>query len=126
MRDPLFHDMRSDQSNVFGGERLWVNYPKASLSWLLSDESFFPLNLLARQFRARTAYGASGAAEFASGFHFAPITSNQRDRRGRQNRHPRSQGSSGIKSTDFKKPNGRRSSRPGSMRACSRTGSVSS
>ena len=35
-------------------------YPKASLSWLVSDESFFPQFSWLDQFRLRTAYGASG------------------------------------------------------------------
>jgi TonB-linked SusC/RagA family outer membrane protein len=62
LRDRLFLTaaVRSDQNSAFGTDFQRVFYPKASLSWIISDEAFFPqsgwLNLL----RLRSAYGASG------------------------------------------------------------------
>ena len=35
-------------------------YPKASLSWIMSDEAFFPKSTWLNQFRLRAAYGQSG------------------------------------------------------------------
>ena len=52
--------VRSDQNSAFGTNFQRVFYPKISLSWIMSDEAFFPkLNFL-NQFRLRTAYGQSG------------------------------------------------------------------
>ncbi|HKN65088.1 MAG TPA: SusC/RagA family TonB-linked outer membrane protein [Gemmatimonadaceae bacterium] len=52
--------VRTDQNSAFGTNFQQVYYPKASLSWLVSDESFFPRLDWLDQFRVRTAYGASG------------------------------------------------------------------
>jgi TonB-linked SusC/RagA family outer membrane protein len=52
--------LRTDQNSAFGTNFQQVYYPKASLSWLVSDESFFPHFDWVDQFRLRTAYGASG------------------------------------------------------------------
>lgn len=51
---------RTDQNSAFGSNYQRVYYPKASLSWLLSDESFFPHFGFMNSFRLRAAYGASG------------------------------------------------------------------
>jgi len=62
-----FHDrifvtgaVRADDNSAFGRDFDLIYYPKASVSWVASDESFFPdfdwLNL----FRVRGAWGASG------------------------------------------------------------------
>ena len=61
-RDRLFLTaaVRSDQNSAFGTQFQRVFYPKASISWLLSDESFFPKYSWLDQFRLRSAYGASG------------------------------------------------------------------
>jgi len=62
-RDRVFVTVaaRSDQNSAFGTNFQRVLYPKASLSWLLSDESFFPQRLdFLSQFRVRASYGASG------------------------------------------------------------------
>jgi len=61
-RDRVFATVavRSDQNSAFGTKFQSVKYPKASLSWLLSDESFFPKWSWMNTFRARSAYGASG------------------------------------------------------------------
>jgi TonB-linked SusC/RagA family outer membrane protein len=61
-RDRLFITgaMRSDQNSAFGTKFQRVFYPKASISWLASDESFFPRPSWLDQFRFRAAYGAAG------------------------------------------------------------------
>jgi TonB-linked SusC/RagA family outer membrane protein len=65
LRDRMFLTaaLRTDQNSAFGTNFQRVYYPKASLSWVLSDESFFPHRSLFSQvsnLRLRLAYGASG------------------------------------------------------------------
>jgi TonB-linked SusC/RagA family outer membrane protein len=62
IRDRLFLTaaVRTDQNSAFGTKFQRVFYPKASLSWILSDESFFPKFDVLNSFRLRSAYGASG------------------------------------------------------------------
>jgi TonB-linked SusC/RagA family outer membrane protein len=62
LRDRMFITLaeRTDQNSAFGSNFQQVVYPKASLSWILSDESFFPRVRGLDQFRLRTAYGANG------------------------------------------------------------------
>ena len=52
--------VRTDQNSAFGTNFQQVYYPKASVSWIMSDESFFPRIRWLEQFRVRSAYGASG------------------------------------------------------------------
>jgi outer membrane receptor protein involved in Fe transport len=52
--------VRSDQNSAFGTDFQSVWYPKASISWILSDESFFPQLSWLNSLRLRTAYGSSG------------------------------------------------------------------
>jgi TonB-linked SusC/RagA family outer membrane protein len=52
--------IRTDQNSAFGTNFQQVYYPKASVSWIASDESFFPRFDWLDQFRLRAAYGASG------------------------------------------------------------------
>jgi TonB-linked SusC/RagA family outer membrane protein len=61
-RDRLFLTVaaRSDQNSAFGSDFQRVLYPKASVSWLVSEESFFPKWSAINSFRLRTAYGANG------------------------------------------------------------------
>ncbi|MEP6494426.1 MAG: SusC/RagA family TonB-linked outer membrane protein [bacterium] len=61
-RDRLFLTVaaRSDQNSAFGSNFQRVLYPKAALSWIASDESFFPKYTWLNQFRLRASYGASG------------------------------------------------------------------
>jgi TonB-dependent SusC/RagA subfamily outer membrane receptor len=61
-RDRLFviFALRTDQNSAFGSESRSITYPKASVSWIASDESFFPKYDWMNQFRVRAAYGASG------------------------------------------------------------------
>src|SRR6185503_19506327 len=65
IRDRLFLTaaVRTDQNSAFGTKFQRVYYPKASVSWVMSDEDWFPRNGVFHQvsnFRARLAYGASG------------------------------------------------------------------
>jgi TonB-linked SusC/RagA family outer membrane protein len=62
LRDRLFLTIaaRSDQNSAFGSKFQRVVYPKASVSWLVSEESFFPKWSAISSFRLRTAYGANG------------------------------------------------------------------
>lgn len=61
-RDRLFLTgaLRTDQNSAFGTDFQAVYYPKASISWLLSEEEFFPRASWLNQFRLRAAYGAAG------------------------------------------------------------------
>jgi TonB-linked SusC/RagA family outer membrane protein len=65
LRDRLFITgaVRTDQNSAFGTNFQRVYYPKVAVSWVLSDEDFFPHSSLFKQvssFRLRTAYGSSG------------------------------------------------------------------
>lgn len=61
-RDRVFvtAGLRSDRNSAFGADFGTVFYPKASLSWVLSDESFLPDASWLDELRLRAAYGASG------------------------------------------------------------------
>jgi TonB-linked SusC/RagA family outer membrane protein len=63
-RDRVFVTVaaRSDQNSSFGENFNSIVYPKASVSWIVSDESFFPQFSWLNQFRLRSAYGASGVS----------------------------------------------------------------
>jgi outer membrane receptor protein involved in Fe transport len=52
--------VRTDQNSAFGTNFQRVYYPKASASWVLSEESFFPKASWMDQVRFRIALGASG------------------------------------------------------------------
>jgi TonB-linked SusC/RagA family outer membrane protein len=66
IRDRLFLTgaVRTDQNSAFGTNFQRVYYPKASVSWVLSDEDFFsrsaPVLNKVSSLRLRAAYGASG------------------------------------------------------------------
>ncbi|HKO15552.1 MAG TPA: SusC/RagA family TonB-linked outer membrane protein [Gemmatimonadaceae bacterium] len=61
-RDRLFVTgaARMDQNSAFGTAFQHVVYPKASVSYVISDESYFPHYSWVDQLRLRAAYGASG------------------------------------------------------------------
>ena len=61
-RDRLFFTaaMRTDRNSAFGQDFGFVTYPAASLSYVISDEDFFPKNDFVNSLRLRTAYGQSG------------------------------------------------------------------
>ncbi len=63
-RDRLFLTVaaRTDQNSSFGTNFQRIVYPKASVSWIISDESFFPKFNWLDRFRLRSAYGASGVS----------------------------------------------------------------
>lgn len=52
--------VRSDRNSAFGANFKTVFYPKLSISWVLSDEDFFPTLGWVNQIRLRTASGAAG------------------------------------------------------------------
>jgi TonB-dependent starch-binding outer membrane protein SusC len=52
--------LRTDNNSAFGAEFGWITYPAASLSWVISEESFFPQTEFLSSLRLRTAYGQSG------------------------------------------------------------------
>ena len=62
LRDRLFLTVaaRQDQNSAFGANFLKVVYPKASVSWLVSEEGFFPKREWLNSLRFRGAYGANG------------------------------------------------------------------
>ncbi|MEP6690852.1 MAG: SusC/RagA family TonB-linked outer membrane protein [Gemmatimonadaceae bacterium] len=61
-RDRLFVTgaLRADDNSAFGQNFKAAYYPKASVSWIVSDEPFFPRERWLNQLRLRTAYGSSG------------------------------------------------------------------
>ena len=52
--------LRTDQNSAFGTRFQHMYYPRASASWVISDEPFFPSSGWFDQLRVRTAYGTSG------------------------------------------------------------------
>ena len=52
--------LRYDGNSAFGTGFSGVYYPKLGMSWLLSDEGFFPHISAINSFRLRATYGASG------------------------------------------------------------------
>ena len=61
-RDRLFLTgaFRVDQNSTFGTKTSSAFYPKGSISWLVSEEPFFPKVGFLSQLRLRTAFGQSG------------------------------------------------------------------
>jgi TonB-linked SusC/RagA family outer membrane protein len=62
INDRLFLTLaaRTDQNSAFGTQFQRVFYPKASVSYIVSEEPFFPKYRWLDQLRLRAAYGASG------------------------------------------------------------------
>jgi TonB-linked SusC/RagA family outer membrane protein len=52
--------VRGDRNSTFGQNFGTQLYPKAAISYLISDESFFPTGSFLSSFRLRAAWGASG------------------------------------------------------------------
>lgn len=52
--------LRGDDNSAFGQDFGFILYPGASVSWVISEESFFPELSLVSNLRLRTAYGKSG------------------------------------------------------------------
>lgn len=61
-RDRVFVNagVRGDNSSTFGSDLGFQYFPSASLSWVLSEEEFFPDFSFLSAFRVRTAWGRSG------------------------------------------------------------------
>jgi TonB-linked SusC/RagA family outer membrane protein len=58
--------LRADGASSFGSNFNLALYPKASVSWLLSEEPFFPRGLGLSSLRLRAAFGASGVQPSAT------------------------------------------------------------
>ena len=56
----LTGSLRTDKNSAFGHSFNRVYYPRASLSYVVSDEPFFPRSSVLSSLRFRGAYGASG------------------------------------------------------------------
>jgi TonB-linked SusC/RagA family outer membrane protein len=56
----LTGSVRTDKNSAFGKQFKRVYYPKASVSYVISDEPFFPKTSFLSSFRLRGAFGASG------------------------------------------------------------------
>jgi TonB-linked SusC/RagA family outer membrane protein len=61
-RDRLFVTtaLRQDYNSAFGADARGATYPKGSVSWVISEEDFFPKAATISSLRLRAAYGASG------------------------------------------------------------------
>jgi TonB-linked SusC/RagA family outer membrane protein len=61
-RDRLFATaaLRTDNNSAFGENFGWITYPAFSLSYVISEESFFPQTAALSSLRLRAAYGQSG------------------------------------------------------------------
>ncbi|GAC1648655.1 MAG: SusC/RagA family TonB-linked outer membrane protein [Gemmatimonadaceae bacterium] len=61
-RDRLFVTgaLRTDNNSAFGQNFGFIKYPAASISWVVSDEPYFPKIDVLSSLRLRTAYGESG------------------------------------------------------------------
>ena len=61
-RDRLFLSgaVRTDNNSAFGSNFGWITYPAVSLSWVASEEPFFPRFDFLSSLRLRAAYGRSG------------------------------------------------------------------
>lgn len=61
-RDRLFVTaaLRVDNNSAFGERFKWITYPKLSASWVVNEESFWPVNGFVNSLKLRAAYGESG------------------------------------------------------------------
>lgn len=78
LHDRLFLTVaaRQDQNSAFGSNFQHILYPKASVSWVVSDEDFFPKFSWLDGFRLRSAYGENGVQPGATTAlqTFSPVT----------------------------------------------------
>jgi TonB-linked SusC/RagA family outer membrane protein len=67
--------LRVDNNSAFGEELQWVTYPKADVTWVVSEEPFWRLGGVVNTLRLRAAYGESGRAPstFAALRTFTPV-----------------------------------------------------
>lgn len=77
LNDRLFATgaLRVDNNSAFGEDLKWVAYPKADITWLLSEEPFWQWSNVINTLRVRAAYGESGQAPntFAALRTFSPV-----------------------------------------------------
>ncbi|CAN5903432.1 TonB-dependent receptor [soil metagenome] len=61
-RDRVFlaGSIRGDNNSAFGQDFGFIYYPGASLSWVVTEEPFFPQTSVLSNLRLRTSYGTSG------------------------------------------------------------------
>ena len=61
-KDRLFLSggIRTDNNSAFGSKFGWITYPSVGLSYVVSDEDFFPKQDWVSSLRLRTSYGRSG------------------------------------------------------------------
>lgn len=83
IRDRLFLTaaVRSDQNSAFGSDFQSVLYPKFSVSWVASEENFFPQPGWMDNFRLRLAVGSSGVQPGANDAlrYYSAVTTNIRN-----------------------------------------------
>jgi TonB-dependent SusC/RagA subfamily outer membrane receptor len=62
IKDRLFITgaLRGDDNSAFGTNFNFITYPKLSVSWVVSEEPFFPQSSLLNSLRLRAAWGSSG------------------------------------------------------------------
>lgn len=74
----LTAEVRSDRNSAFGNLYDRVYYPKFAVSYVLSDEGFFPKSSTLTSLRLRGAWGASGRQPGANDalLFFSPLTTN--------------------------------------------------
>jgi TonB-linked SusC/RagA family outer membrane protein len=74
----LTAEVRSDRNSAFGNLYDRVYYPKFAVSYVLSDEPFFPKSTTLTSLRLRGAWGASGRQPGANDalLFFSPLTTN--------------------------------------------------
>ena len=54
--------LRVDNNSAFGEELRWVSYPKADVTWVVTEEPFWRWGNIVNTLRLRAAYGESGEA----------------------------------------------------------------
>jgi TonB-linked SusC/RagA family outer membrane protein len=61
-KDRLFLSggIRTDNNSAFGSKFGWITYPSAGISYVISDEPFFPKTNILSSLRLRSSYGRSG------------------------------------------------------------------
>ncbi len=74
----LTAEVRSDRNSAFGNLYDRVYYPKFAVSYVLSDEAFFPKSSALTSLRLRSAWGSSGRQPGANDalLFFSPLTTN--------------------------------------------------
>lgn len=53
--------LRTDGNSRFGSDRRWATFPAASVAWRVSNEAFWPKNLVVTDAKVRLSYGSNGS-----------------------------------------------------------------